>query len=109
MGPWIPKLGARLYIIALNTYDENVSRPLHNALSVVVTFALGLDISDNEFLANPFAYIVYYYNLKLMQILNMNNKVVCCLFQIEECVVCSDKKASIMFKPCGHMCACDGR
>lgn len=30
------------------------------------------------------------------------------LFQIEECVVCSDKKASVLFKPCGHMCACDG-
>jgi len=29
-------------------------------------------------------------------------------FQIEECVVCSDKKASVLFKPCGHMCACDG-
>lgn len=29
-------------------------------------------------------------------------------FQIEECVVCSDKRASILFKPCGHMCACDG-
>lgn len=28
--------------------------------------------------------------------------------QIEECVVCSDKKASVLFKPCGHMCACDG-
>jgi hypothetical protein len=22
--------------------------------------------------------------------------------------VCSDKKASVLFKPCGHMCACDG-
>lgn len=29
--------------------------------------------------------------------------------QIEECVVCSDKKASILFKPCGHMCACEGK
>jgi hypothetical protein len=29
-------------------------------------------------------------------------------FQIEECVVCSDKKASVLFQPCGHMCACDG-
>lgn len=28
--------------------------------------------------------------------------------QIEECVVCSDKKASVLFRPCGHMCACDG-
>ncbi|KAH9491444.1 hypothetical protein Btru_032197 [Bulinus truncatus] len=28
--------------------------------------------------------------------------------KIEECVVCSDKKASVLFKPCGHMCACDG-
>lgn len=28
-------------------------------------------------------------------------------FQIEECVVCSDKKAAVLFKPCGHMCACD--
>ncbi|KAG8227576.1 hypothetical protein J437_LFUL000676 [Ladona fulva] len=26
---------------------------------------------------------------------------------IEECVVCSDKKASVMFMPCGHMCACE--
>ena len=30
-------------------------------------------------------------------------------FQIEECVVCSDKKASVLFQPCGHMCACDGK
>jgi hypothetical protein len=22
-------------------------------------------------------------------------------------VVCSDKKASVLFKPCGHMCACE--
>lgn len=29
--------------------------------------------------------------------------------QIEECVVCSDKQASVLFKPCGHMCACDGK
>ncbi|GLH14268.1 E3 ubiquitin-protein ligase mind-bomb [Gryllus bimaculatus] len=28
--------------------------------------------------------------------------------KIEECVVCSDKKASVLFKPCGHMCACEG-
>ncbi|GIY72219.1 hypothetical protein CDAR_219021 [Caerostris darwini] len=27
--------------------------------------------------------------------------------KIEECVVCSDKRASVLFKPCGHMCACD--
>ena len=29
--------------------------------------------------------------------------------QIEECVVCSDKKASVLFKPCGHMCACESQ
>ena len=29
--------------------------------------------------------------------------------QIEECVVCSDKKASVLFKPCGHMCACESK
>ncbi|KAL3226828.1 hypothetical protein MRX96_024655 [Rhipicephalus microplus] len=28
--------------------------------------------------------------------------------KVEECVVCSDKKASVLFKPCGHMCACEG-
>lgn len=28
-------------------------------------------------------------------------------FQIEECLVCSDKKSSVLFKPCGHMCACE--
>lgn len=22
--------------------------------------------------------------------------------------MCSDKKASVLFRPCGHMCACDG-
>ena len=27
--------------------------------------------------------------------------------QIEECVVCSDKKAAVIFQPCGHMCACE--
>lgn len=27
--------------------------------------------------------------------------------QIEECLVCSDKKSSVLFKPCGHMCVCD--
>ncbi|KAI4905210.1 hypothetical protein NFI96_011039, partial [Prochilodus magdalenae] len=27
--------------------------------------------------------------------------------QIEECVVCSDKKAAVLFQPCGHMCACE--
>ena len=27
--------------------------------------------------------------------------------QIDECIVCSDRKASIFFKPCGHMVACD--
>lgn len=30
----------------------------------------------------------------------------CLVFQIEECLVCSDKKSSVLFKPCGHMCAC---
>lgn len=29
------------------------------------------------------------------------------LLQIEECLVCSDKKSSVLFKPCGHMCACE--
>lgn len=29
------------------------------------------------------------------------------MLQIEECVVCSDKKAAVLFKPCGHMCACE--
>lgn len=28
--------------------------------------------------------------------------------QIEECVVCSDRKAGMLFRPCGHMCACEG-
>jgi E3 ubiquitin-protein ligase mind-bomb len=27
--------------------------------------------------------------------------------QIDECLVCSDRKASIFFKPCGHMVSCD--
>ncbi|XP_070305217.1 E3 ubiquitin-protein ligase mib1 [Salvelinus sp. IW2-2015] len=27
--------------------------------------------------------------------------------KIEECVVCSDKKAAVLFEPCGHMCACE--
>lgn len=29
--------------------------------------------------------------------------------QIEECVVCSDKKAAVLFQPCGHMCACESK
>ena len=29
-------------------------------------------------------------------------------FQIEECVVCSDQKASVLFTPCQHMNACAG-
>lgn len=29
------------------------------------------------------------------------------VLQIEECVVCSDKKASVLFRPCSHLCACD--
>lgn len=28
-------------------------------------------------------------------------------FQIEECLVCSDKKSAVLFKPCGHMCVCE--
>lgn len=28
-------------------------------------------------------------------------------FQIEDCLVCSDRKASVFFKPCGHLVACD--
>ena len=28
--------------------------------------------------------------------------------QVEECVVCSDKPAAVLFKPCDHMCACEG-
>ena len=31
------------------------------------------------------------------------------MLQIEECVVCSDKKATVLFKPCGHMCACESQ
>jgi len=27
--------------------------------------------------------------------------------QVEECVVCSDRKADVLFRPCGHMCACE--
>lgn len=33
----------------------------------------------------------------------------CLLPQIEECVVCSDKKAAVLFQPCGHMCACESK
>lgn len=32
-----------------------------------------------------------------------------CTLQIEECVVCSDKKAAVLFQPCGHMCACESK
>lgn len=27
--------------------------------------------------------------------------------KIDECLVCSDRRASVFFKPCGHMVACD--
>lgn len=27
--------------------------------------------------------------------------------KIDECLVCSDKRASVFFKPCGHMVACE--
>ena len=30
------------------------------------------------------------------------------LLQIEECVVCSESRASVLFHPCMHMVACDG-
>lgn len=33
----------------------------------------------------------------------------CVCLQIEECVVCSDKKAAVLFQPCGHMCACESK
>lgn len=31
------------------------------------------------------------------------------VFQIEECMVCSDQKASVLFLPCQHMNACSGK
>lgn len=27
--------------------------------------------------------------------------------KIDECLVCSDKRAAVFFKPCGHMVACE--
>lgn len=30
-------------------------------------------------------------------------------FQIEECLVCSEKPARALFKPCGHMVACESK
>lgn len=27
--------------------------------------------------------------------------------KIDECLVCSDKRASVFFRPCGHMVACE--
>lgn len=27
--------------------------------------------------------------------------------KIDECLVCSDRRASVFFKPCGHMVACE--
>uniref|UniRef100_H2YAP0 RING-type E3 ubiquitin transferase n=1 Tax=Ciona savignyi TaxID=51511 RepID=H2YAP0_CIOSA len=27
---------------------------------------------------------------------------------MDECCVCSDKRSSVVFKPCGHICACQG-
>ncbi len=27
--------------------------------------------------------------------------------KIDECLVCSDRKSSILFEPCGHICACE--
>ena len=44
--------------------------------------------------------------LKVNILLNLKE---CFVLQIEECVVCSDKKASVLFMPCAHMCACDGK
>lgn len=29
------------------------------------------------------------------------------VLQLEECLVCSDRRASIVFHPCGHICACE--
>ena len=42
----------------------------------------------------------------------MNNCLVCKeniiqRIQIEECLICSDRKANVLFKPCDHMIACD--
>ena len=31
------------------------------------------------------------------------------MLQIEECVVCSESRASVLFQPCMHMVACEGR
>lgn len=31
------------------------------------------------------------------------------LFQIEECLVCSERTARALFKPCGHMVACESK
>ena len=31
------------------------------------------------------------------------------MLQIEECVVCSETRASVLFQPCMHMVACEGR
>lgn len=48
---------------------------------------------------------------KLMreQEVNFSHMYVHCSLQIEECVVCSDKKAAVLFQPCGHMCACESK
>ena len=27
--------------------------------------------------------------------------------ELDECLVCSVKKASVLFQPCGHMCVCE--
>ena len=29
------------------------------------------------------------------------------IFQIEDCLVCSEAQASVLFKPCNHMVACE--
>ncbi|CAF4442706.1 unnamed protein product, partial [Adineta steineri] len=28
---------------------------------------------------------------------------------IEQCKICSERKASVMYKPCGHLIACEGK
>ena len=45
----------------------------------------------------------------IFSFLSLYVSLLCLFVQIEECVVCSDKMAAVLFHPCGHMCACDGK
>ena len=48
-----------------------------------------------------------FYTIKVKRLQTIEDEVETRVYRVEDCVVCMDASANVVFRPCGHQCVCD--